>query len=311
MEAPDGLDLTAPDGTRIRLWKRAPADASAATEAVLFVHGATYGGRSAFDPEGVSWLAAVAETGRAAYAVDVRGYGDSERPPELADPPTANDPVVRAATAATDAETALLAIRETHGTVHLVGYSWGTMTAGLLLAERGVDVASLTQYAPVYAPPADRREEFSPGDPPAAYRTVTRAEARERWADQRPDGVPDSFDAFWDALTDSAQRVEGRGDHDGDEAVIAAPNGTLVDLQAATEAPLYDAADIAAPTLVVRGSLDTASRRSDALALYDALAGDERTYTEIAGGSHFMQLEAPRPALIGAVRRFQDRASGS
>jgi pimeloyl-ACP methyl ester carboxylesterase len=294
-------DLEAPDGTRIRRWGRVPADA---TEAVLFVHGATYAGRAAFDVAGRSWLRAVAESGRAAYAVDARGYGDSERPSALDAPPEANDPVVRAETAATDAATALADLPDRHEAVHLVGYSWGTTTSGLLTTERGADVASLVQYAPVYQPPESHRDRFAPGDPPTAYRTVERADARQRWADQRAAGsVPeDAFAAFWETLAPSGQGIAD------DE--IRAPNGTLVDLTAAIDERPYDAGAIDVPTLVVRGSLDTASTRPDALALFDALSVADRTYTEIAGGTHFLQLEAPRRTLYETVRGFHDRVSG-
>ena len=294
----DGTDLTAPDGTRIRRWERVPSGAS---QAVLFVHGATYGGRSAFDPEGFSWLDAVASAGRAAFAVDVRGYGDSGRPPELDEPPEANDPIVRAPTAAADVATALTDLHDAYGTVHLVGYSWGTIIAGVALSEAGVDADSLVQYAPVYRPPESHRDRFSPGNPPVAYRRVREEEARRRWAEQRPDGeVPDdAFESFWDVLAASGQRLD-------DETVLA-PNGTLLDLGAAVDAPSYDAGSIDLPALVVRGSNDTASTRPDALALFDDLGGADRTYTEIAGGTHFLQFEERRRDLYDAVGRFHDR----
>lgn len=294
----DHADLTTSDGTRIRRWERVPPDA---TTAVLFAHGATYAGRGAFDAAGYSWLDAVADAGRAAYAVDYRGYGDSDAPPELDAPADESDPVVRAETAARDAVTALDGLQDAYERVHLVGYSWGTIVAGRLLTDHDVAVDSLTQYAPVYAPPEAHRERFSSGDPPAAYRTVTGTEARERWAAQRPAGtVPDdAFAAFWDAVLSSGQRI-------GDDE-IRAPNGTLVDLSAAIDERPYDADGIDTPTLVVRGSLDTASTRPDALALFDALGTADRTYTEIAGGTHFAQLEAPRRTLRSVVGDFHDR----
>lgn len=300
MSTLDALDVESADGTRVRVWRTVP---EGATEAVLFVHGATYGGRTAFAPEGYSWLADVAAAGRAGYTLDVRGYGDSERPPELDAPAEEGDPVVRAETAAQDAAAALDTVRAAFDTVHLVGYSWGSMTAGVLLEHLDAEVASLVQYAPVYSPATDRAADFSPGDPPLAYRTVTEADTRERWASQRPGAVPaDAFDAFWETLLDSGQ-------HAGEDRVVA-PNGTLVDLTAAVDEPLYDPGVIEAPTLVVRGSLDTASRRPDALALYDAVGADHRRYAELAGGTHFMQLESTRERLVGTVRAFQDRAGG-
>jgi pimeloyl-ACP methyl ester carboxylesterase len=298
----DSTVLTTPDGTRITRWERVPADAMSA---VLFVHGATYAGRGAFDADGYSWLAATADAGRAAYAVDFRGYGDAEAPPELDGPAAAAAPVVRAPTAARDTATALEDLLADHETVHLVGYSWGTVVAGSLLTGYGVAVDSLTQYAPIYDPPEALRERFAPGDPPAAYRTVTEAEARERWAAQRPDGAApdDAFAAFWDAVHDSRQRV--------DADTVRAPNGTLADLAAAVDDRPYPAADIGVPTLVVRGSLDTASTRADALALFDALGTDDRTYTELAGGSHFAQLEPVRASLQSTVAGFHDRVEGA
>ena len=289
---------SAPDGTKINYWMRTPADA---TEAVVFVHGATYGGRSAFGPDGFSWLDAVASTGRAAYAPDVRGYGNSECPPELDVPAEANPPVVRASTAARDAAAVLADAAAAYETIHLVGYSWGTIIAGVMLTELEVDVESLVQYAPVYNPPAESRDHFSLGDSPAAYRVVSKADTRARWAEQRPENdVPDAaFEAFWETLITSDQGV-GDGE-------IRAPNGTIVDLIAAIDSPLYDAAAIDVPTLVVRGSLDTSSVRPDALGLYDDLEAADRAYTEIAGGTHFLAFEPNRATLYETVRSFHDR----
>ncbi|MEF8777422.1 MAG: alpha/beta hydrolase [Natronomonas sp.] len=298
MSACERTELTAPDGTRICCWGRVPTDA---TEAVIFVHGATYGGRSAFDPDGVSWLDAVAATGRAAYAPDIRGYGDSERPDELDMPADRNAPVVRASTAARDAATVVAEVDDSYETVHLVGYSWGTMISGVMLTELNVEIESLVQYAPVYHPAEERRDRFGLEEDPKAFRRVTKAEAGERWAAQRQENTApqDAFAAFWDVLVSSGQRI------DDDE--IIAPNGTLVDLDAALETPVYDAAAIDVPTLVVRGSLDIASTRTDALTLYDAVGGANRTYTEIAGGTHFLQFESNRDRLYETVESFHDR----
>ena len=73
---------TAPD-LKIHVRERLPAGAEPAAigEAVLFVHGATYGGDT-FDLEieGYDWMTQVAERGFATYYVDLRGYGHSTRP---------------------------------------------------------------------------------------------------------------------------------------------------------------------------------------------------------------------------------------
>jgi pimeloyl-ACP methyl ester carboxylesterase len=304
-------DVRADDGTRIRLWE---APQEGAETAVLFVHGATYPSLAAFGPPDSpgSWLARAADDRTAAFAVDLRGYGDSERPAGFeADSVEPENVPSRAAAAATDVEAALDRVREDFDRIHLVGYSWGSIVCGRYLTTTDESVASLTQFAPVYRPADEKAERWAPGEPPAPARTVTRGEARDRWDRQFPDGDspseyrPDgAFESFWNALADSGQAVP-----DADQPTIAAPNGTLLDLvSGANGNPVYDAADISVPTLVVRGSLDPTATREDALALYDELGcGDEREYTEIAGGTHFLPLERRRGALFDAVAGFQKR----
>lgn len=308
----DAHDVQAADGTRIRLWEVPRDDADTA---VLFVHGATYPSLAAFGPpdSSDSWLSRAADNGTAAFAVDLRGYGDSERPVGFgADAMEPEAVPSRAAAAAADLEAALDRIRERFEFVHLVGYSWGSIVCGRYLTNSGDSVASLTQFAPVYRPAAEKAERWAPGEPPSPARLVTRESARERWDRQfpdeddpsryRPDGA---FKAFWDVLAASGQSVP-----DADRPTIAAPNGTLFDLVAAANGnPVYDAADISVPTLVVRGSLDPTATREDALTLYDELGcGDDREYTEIAGGTHFLPMEQRRRALFEAVLGFQKRS---
>lgn len=308
-------DISAADGTRLRLWERSSPEP---THAVVFVHGATYASRAIFAPDGAptfSWLEAVADAGGAGFGLDIRGYGDSERPAAMDGPPDAADPPVRADVAASDLRDAIETVRErVDGDVHLVGTSWGTMIAGrMLAADDAPPVASATFHAPVYRPRAGLVEQFAADDSIPAYRTVHRDEARSRWDDQIPTDDPATyrggsehddpvFDAFWTALVESGQRV--------DDASITAPNGTLLDLlDGASGKPVYDPSGIDVPTLIIRGSLDPTSTRTDAIELYDSLAvpADERSYVEIAGGTHFIHLERRRHALYDAVRCFQKR----
>lgn len=308
-------DVEARDGTRLRLWE---ASAPSPDRAVLFVHGATYASRAIFAPRGApgrTWLGSVADAGAAGFALDLRGYGDSERPAAMAGLPEAARPPVRGDAAAADLRDAVDAVAgRVEGDVHLVGTSWGTMVAGRLLdGDDAPDLASVTLHAPVYRPDPALVEGFDLGEPPRAYRTVAREEARRRWDEQLPGEGParyrggdvdsdPTFDAFWRTLVES-----GQGTADG---TVVAPNGTLLDLRDATNGdPGYDPAAIDVPTLVVRGSLDPTSTRADACALYDALSppGDAAKYVEITGGSHFVHLEQRREALFDAVDRFQRR----
>jgi len=298
------------DGTRLRLWERSATDPD---RAVLFVHGATYPSRAIFAPRDApefSWLRAVAADGGAAFALDVRGYGDSERPAALDGDPDDAEPAVRAAVAAEDLRAALSAVRDrVDCPVHLVGTSWGTMIAGRLLAETP-GVASATLHAPVYRPARELVAGFDLGAPPRAYRTLSRADVQHRWDRQLGAGPAPFrggsgdedpvFDAFWRTLVESGQGRDGER--------IAAPNGCLLDLRDAADGdPGYDPAAVDTPTLVIRGSADPTSTRADATALYDELTVPDREYVEIAGGTHFVHLEERRHALYDIVAAFQER----
>lgn len=309
-------DVTASDGTRLRLWNVSDSDAS---EAVLFVHGATYPTRAVFAPpiedQTYSWLHGAARRGRAAFAVDLRGYGESDSPTST---DGENDSAIpaRAEDAADDVAAALEAIRDRFDRVHLVGYSWGSIVCGYYLTAVEDDVASLTQAAPVYRPPPEVGDRFAGTDSIEPFRRITREDVRDRWDEQIPEEVPPAewrgdggdgsiLDAVWKGIASSNHRLKGT-----DAPTVAVPNGTLLDLRAAAnDEPVYDAAEIAVPTLVVRGTLDPTATRTDALALYDELAdgAPTREYAEIGGATHFLPVERRRTALYDAVDSYQTR----
>lgn len=303
---PVAHDLTADDGTRLRAWERT---SSGATEAVLFLHGAITSSRALFAPPvpddaSFSWLHAAAEAGRAAFTVDIRGYGESERPPEMNEPPEANDPPVRSTDALHDVQAAFEFVADRYDAVHLVGVSWGTMNAGTFLTETRVEIASLTQCAPVYSPPYDFEPAMSAFgvDPDlGAWYSQERDVVLARQGGGEPSPL---FEAVWRTQVESNQGVEGS------DAYVA-QTGALADVQQACAGdPVYDATAISAPTLVVRGSEDVISRREDALTLYDDLGSDadRKEYAEVGGADHYAMHGHRRRALYDAVAAFQDRA---
>jgi pimeloyl-ACP methyl ester carboxylesterase len=300
---PVAHDIDGPEGTlRVTEWTADTPDT-----ATLFVHGATYPGRAIFGPglDGVpGWGPWTAAHGDTALALDVRGYGGSH------DVWAGEDTPVRTPAATADLAAAVEWAGDRFDRLHLVGTSWGTMTCGRYLAtHEAAPVASVTLHAPVYDLSPAVRERLAVDGP---FRTVTRDGARDRWAAQVPDGADTDrwlagFDAFWRTYAGNSRFVvDGRTDPE--TATVRAPNGCLADILASADGdPAYDPAAVTTPTLVVRGTADHTSVRSDAVGVYDRLGGSpgRHAYAEVEGGTHFVHLEPPRTRLFEPVRAFQ------
>ena len=142
---------TAPD-IKLHLRERLPAgaDPREIRDAVLFVHGATFGGDT-FDLElpGYDWMTQIAQRGFAAYYVDLRGYGHSTRPPAMSQLPSKNEPFARAEEVVADIGDTVDFIRERTGAdkVNLIGWSWGATTTGMYTAAHNDKVDRLVLFA--------------------------------------------------------------------------------------------------------------------------------------------------------------------
>lgn len=302
---PTAHNIIASDGLRLRVWEQSQGNP---TEAGLFVHGATYGGVSMFDPPIApnwnGWMDYTASQDLAAFAVDIRGYGDSERPSEFSKSPEQSDPVVPASVAARDIRDTLDWMRKEHGfdRIHLVGLSSGTWRLRALFCHYDPDVATVTLAAGSLG-----QFEAPDGDQPA-WTTQTKREFIRRWRAQLPESAaPDDWiggeeysadrviNGVWKAIYKSDQALPDR-----DEPTILNPTNLLQDEK-------HDPTAITVPTLVIRGSSDPLISREGALRLYDTVGSEDhqKTYTEIAGGTHFLFLEDRRLALYESVYNFQ------
>lgn len=304
-------DVTTRDGLTLNLWERPAVDgveemADTTEEAVLYIHGSITCARALFAPpvaddESYSWLAATAVDGRTAFALDIRGYGDSDLPPAMNKPPEENDLPVRAELAANDVADTVTVIREWYDTVHLVGVSWGTNICGRFVTRDDPAVASLVQCAPIYRTPYDVEEGLAALGLDSnlnAYYTQGRETVE---AQQGDDANTELFEAIWQTQVDSNQGI--------DENRYIAQAGALADYaDCCADDPPYDAADIDVPTFVVRGTDDAISWREGATALYDELsvprAGAE--YMEFAGADHYLMHGARRRALYETVNGFHN-----
>ncbi len=114
----------------VRNKRRADLATFTSEKTILFVAGSTYPASTSFDLPlaGMSWMDHLASGGYDVYLVDIRGYGNSTRPPEMAMPAADNAPIVRTAVAVRDIATTVAFIRSRRGIgkVNLIGWSWGT-----------------------------------------------------------------------------------------------------------------------------------------------------------------------------------------
>lgn len=284
---------------------------------ILFVHGATYSSIPGFDIPlpGYSWMDYLAQRGYIAYCLDIRGYGGSTRPPEMAQPPSANPPIVRAEEAVRDIAAAVEYIRKKNEVdkINLLGWSWGTVTTGMYTALNNEKVHKLILLAPVYSvkhPAAKRFEDsVNPGHPNlkiGAYRFTKAEDAIKRWLAgvKGGDWIDPQVRETWGRLIlesdpTSCQRTPPS---------LRSPNGVLVDIYYIfTERPIYDAAQIKVPVLILRGDADTESLDVDARGLFAKLTSARyKRYVLIGDGTHFIIAEKNRWQLFQETQLFLD-----
>jgi pimeloyl-ACP methyl ester carboxylesterase len=304
-------------GIEIFVRNKHPADLRAfrPERTVLFVHGATYPAHTTFDLpiEGRSWMDHIAARGYDVYLLDLRGYGHSTRPPEMAQSPDAHPPVVRTETAAKDiaAVVDFILARRRIPRLTLLGWSWGTFSTPTYSIAHPEKVARLVLYAPIWIGQTGRLAQAEAGRMPA-YRTVTPEQARARWLN----GVPESEKATLipPGVFDAWVKATWATDPEGVKQippVIRAPNGVMADCAASwwVGKPYYDPAKITVPVLLVTAAWDSDVPPAMARALLPLLVNaPAKRLVELPQGTHSVMMETHRFALFDAVQSFLDEA---
>lgn len=281
---------------------------------LLFVHGATYPSDTMFDLkiDGESWMEFIARHGYDVYSMDVRGYGRSTRPPEMAQPAGDNPPVVTTDDGVRDfgAVVEHLLHRRRLPRLNLLGWSWGTVIAGAYAATHPARVARLVLHAPLWLRqvPGGLRVDGRMG----AYRTVTFEAARQRWLTgvapgRQKDVVPPGVLESWWRANMEADPVGAAMN----PPAVRAPNGLLVDAGKYWEADTryYDPSAIRAPTLIVVGEWDVDTPPYMAQAIMARLTQSPARRMVIVGeATHHLMLERHRLQMFREVQLFLDEA---
>jgi pimeloyl-ACP methyl ester carboxylesterase len=302
-------------GIDIYVRNKRPSDMTSfhAERTVLFVHGATYPAHTNFDLklDGVSWMEFIAARGYDVYLLDVRGYGKSTRPKEMAEKPDAHPPIVRNDTAVKDVSAVVDFIlkRRNIPRLGLIGWSWGTTLMASYAARNAGKVERLVLYAPVWIRKTPSLVHAGPG-PLGAYRMITSQQARTRWYTGVPEDKKEALipAGFFDAWLDATLASDPVGAK-MNPPVVRAPNGVVQDGLEYWSAgkPYYDPAKITVPTLLVMGEWDADTPPYMAQTLFPLLVNSPgKRFVELAEGTHHMMLEKNRFTLFEAVQAFLD-----
>jgi pimeloyl-ACP methyl ester carboxylesterase len=274
----------------VRNKRRADVTGFSSERTLLFVAGSTYPASTSFDLPlaGVSWMDHLAGEGYDTWLVDIRGYGNSTRPPEMAAPAADNEPIVRTPVSLCDIATAVASIRARRSVdkINLIGWSWGTTLMARYTADHNETVNKLVLLALQWIRQTPSLADS--GGALGAYRIVERSAARARWLngvpeDKKAELLPEAwFEAWADATCSSGQKGPGLGQ-------LMAPNGTVQDSREywASGKPLYDPARVTVPVLIVHADLDRDCPIELSRAVFAELkSAPYRRWVEIGEGTH-------------------------
>ncbi len=304
-------------GQELFVRNKRPASLAAFTpgRTLLFVHGATYPASTAFDLPlgGQSWMDYIAGRGFDVWLMDLPGYGRSTRWPEMSQPPAGTPPLGKgeAAVAAIAAAAAHIRAKRSLARLTCMGWSRGTSLMGRYAADNAGLVERLVLYAPVWL--RSTASLTDNGQPLGAYRSVTQAQARERWLtgvpeDKKAGLIPAGWFEHWAGVT-WATDPEGQRQN---PPVLRAPNGSAADGREYWSAgrPFYDPAKITAPTMLVLAEWDQDTPPYMASTLFPLLKNSPGKRMELLGeGTHTICMERNRGALFRAVQVFLEEAA--
>jgi pimeloyl-ACP methyl ester carboxylesterase len=275
---------------------------------LLLMHGATFSSGSLFDAPagGASLMDQLAVAGFDVYAVDVRGYGASTSPPEIAGSVDPSTHPVRIETAVRDLGAAIDHILEYRGLdqVNLVAMSWGGSVAGAYTAKNHGKIKRLALIAPLWLRQTPGR--IDQGGELPAYREVNLSKYEEAWRaaapkDQRADLIPPGWFEVW------AETTLAFGRRGTVANTILAPSGAIQDIREYWSAgrPFYDPGEIRVPVLLIHAEWDVDVTFDTARDFFSRLtAAPYRRWIEIGQGTHMVILEKNRWQAVNSIIEF-------
>lgn len=300
---------------------------------MLLLHGTRIPGLSEFDlnvPNG-SLAADLAEKGHVVYILDARGFGRSERPPEMEEPPVPGaDALVRTIEITRDVDAAVEHLRTKTGwkKVSLFGWGAGGTCCAMYASLWPEKVSHIVLYCMVYGGVGDSPtfkigSKWDDPDNPGhfnrkafgnyAYNTLELLdthwnngipiEDKNAWRD------PAMLDAFRQALLDGDPTSMDRN-----PPSYRSPNGMLEDLfmMGALGQKLFHASQVYCRVMIVKGGTDNLCRTTDMeVFMKDLVHAEEVVYYAPPDTTHYILLDRPgrgRTRMLERMGEFLDTA---
>jgi pimeloyl-ACP methyl ester carboxylesterase len=301
------------------------------TEPLILIHGARVPGVASFDlpvPHGSLAADLALRTGRPVYVMDARGYGESDRPAAMNQPPSASLPLSRGYEVVRDMDAVAREAMRRSGAkqVALLGWATGGMWAAYFASLHPAQVSHLimlnalyggSSKLPAHAVLGRGTATSDPAHPDrlapdtGGYALYTAASLFPAWdrtipiADKNAWRDPALAAAYANAALDSDPTAYTRR-----PPSFRAPLGAIEDSFYQSEGrQLFDASSITGRVLIVHSQLDDFwSRPEDGVAFqHDAVHARSVRLLNLANATHFVHLDRPshgREQLIEAVSAF-------
>jgi pimeloyl-ACP methyl ester carboxylesterase len=268
------------DGHPMAVWARRP---SAPIGAILLVHGRTWSSRPDFDLQvpGLqrSVLVSFAARGFAAYAVDLRGYGETPRD---------DTGWLTPKRSVADIVNVLAWVAAQHPSLPkptLAGWSRGAIMAGMAAQAEPSRVSNVVLFGFAFDPDLKFADVEASPKPARLKNTAAAAQVDFVSPAVTPPAVVKAF---------------------VDQALKTDP--VQVDVKDDAEFNGFDPAKLTTPTLVIFGAADSGVLAQDARKMLARVAARDKQLVVLPGADHCAQLEDTHDAWVDAILKFVRRA---
>ncbi|MDH7794810.1 MULTISPECIES: alpha/beta hydrolase [unclassified Beijerinckia] len=292
---------------------------------ILLMHGTRVPGISEFDlpVENGSVAETLALSGHDSFIPDARGFGRSDRPAAMSQPPGASRPLARCLEITRDVDATVDAMRETCGVdkVALLGWGVGATLILMYAALWPEKVSHLVLYNPLYGGASEHAryrgaQLADPNNPLrfnvekfGGYNFNTLDHLLEKWDTSIPLANKDEWrdpavaKAFVQALSDGDPTTLSR-----DPPTFRSPNGMLEDsFYIGIGEKLVHANQVSCKVLIVRGELDYFSRVEDVDELQRDLVNAEQVRRwEPKNATHYVLLDRPERGRDATLSQIVD-----